>query len=435
MENMSSKKTLKLYGMEWQVFAFFAVVIIASMWLDIVPNQLIGGIAVMFTLGIIFGEIGERIPFWNLYCGGGAILTFIACGFLTYKGWLPAGVVAISKGWMSGYSFLNLFISFLVVGSLLGLDRKILIKSSILYLPAILAGLAGSAIFGILGGIVFGKSPVEIITAYVLPIMGGGAGAGAIPMAQVYQDVTGQDASGYLSFALAILAVGNILSVIFAIILNIIGSIFPKTTGNGQFVKRGKDDSIDEGKKVEPSMDDLAAGIFLTGAFFVLAHLTAKKILPSVFGVAIPNFAYLIIFAALANIFNLIPENLRAGCQRCQQFCSNKMVWIQMAGVGITLINFEEMLSVLSVGNLTIAVLIVFGCVVGSWIFGWLVGFYPVESSITAGLCMANMGGAGDLAVLGAAKRMDLMSYAQISSRIGGAIVLLLGSLIFQFVH
>lgn len=180
-------------------------------------------------------------------------------------------------------------------------------------------------------------------------------------------------------------------------------------------------------------MDDVAAGIFLTAGFFVLATLVAKKILPSIFGVAIPNFAYLIIFAALANVFNLIPENLKAGAQRCQQFCARKMIWIQMAGCGITLINFEEMMGVLSVGNLVIAFLIVLGCVVGTMIFGGLVGFYPVESAITAGLCMANMGGAGDLAVLGAAKRMELMSYAQISSRIGGAIVLLLGSLIFQF--
>ena len=420
-------KKVKLYGMEWQIFAFFAVVILISLWLGIIPNQLVGGIAVMFTLGIIFSELGERIPIWNLHCGGGAILAFI--------GWLPESGIAISKGWMNDYGFLNLFICFLVVGSLLGLDRDMLIKSSVLYIPAIFASLAGAAVFGIFGGAVFGKSPAEILTAYVLPIMGGGAGAGAVPMAQVYHDVTGLDSSGYLSFALAILAVGNIISVAFAVILNVIGMFVPRLTGNGQLVRTGKGGvSVEEKKLVAPTMDDVAAGIFLTAGFFVLAQFVSKKVLPSIFGVAIPNFAYLIIFAALANVFKLIPDNLKSGCQRCQQFCSSKMIWIQMAGCGITLINFNEMLGVLSWSNLTIAFLIVLGCVIGSGIFGALVGFYPVESAITAGLCMAHRGGAGDLAVLGAAKRMDLMSYAQISSRIGGAIVLLLGSLVFQFI-
>uniref|UniRef100_UPI0011316409 2-hydroxycarboxylate transporter family protein n=1 Tax=Salmonella enterica TaxID=28901 RepID=UPI0011316409 len=42
------------------------------------------------------------------------------------------------------------------------------------------------------------------------------------------------------------------------------------------------------------------------------------------------------------------------------------------------------------------------------------------ESSITAGLCMANRGGSGDLEVLSACNRMNLISYAQISSRLGG---------------
>lgn len=430
---MGSNK-FKLYGMDLPVFIFFAAVVLISAWMGIIPNQLIGAVAVLFTLGIILGELGERIPIWNKYCGGGAILAFLVCGLMTFYGVMPEGVIELSKGWMSDYSFLNMFIAFLVVGSLLGLDRNLLIKSSTLFIPAILAGLAGAALLGCLGGLAFGKSPVEILTAYVLPIMGGGAGAGAIPMAQVYSDVTGNDSSGYLSFALAILAVGNIISVIFAVILNAAGTMLPKLSGNGELVRNGKEVDVEEKEKVTVTVDDVAAGIFLTAGFFILSQLVAKKVLPSVFGVAIPNFAYLIIFAALANVLNLIPANLKAGAQKCQQFCAGKLIWIQMVGCGITLIDFNEMLGVLSVANLAITVLIVLGAVLGSGLFGMMVGFFPIESAITAGLCMANMGGAGDLAVLGAAKRMNLMSYAQISSRIGGAIVLLIGSVVFQFI-
>ncbi|SDK89290.1 2-hydroxycarboxylate transporter family protein [Clostridium cochlearium] len=67
----------------------------------------------------------------------------------------------------------------------------------------------------------------------------------------------------------------------------------------------------------------------------------------------------------------------------------------------------------------------------GSGVVGWFVGFYPIETSITAGLCMANRGGSGDIAVLTAADRMDLMSFAQISSRLGGGLMLIIASIIF----
>ncbi len=430
---MDKGNVKKLYGVDLPVFVFFAVIVLVSAYLEIIPNQLIGAVACMFTIGILLGELGERIPIWNTYCGGGAILVFLVCGLMSHFGVLPECVVKNATGWMNEYSFLNLFISFLIVGSLLGLDRKLLIKSSALYLPAIIAGVIGSIIFGALGGILFGKDPVQVVMAYVLPIMGGGAGAGAIPMAQVYADVTGEDPAGYLSFALAILAVGNIVSVAFAAILQTVGILVPKLSGNGELVRNAaKKVETEKKETVNVTMDDLGAGIFLTGGFFILAQLFAKKILPSVAGVSIPNFAYLIIFAALANVFNLIPEHLKAGAQKCQQFCANKLVWIQMVGVGIVMINFSEMLEVLSVANLVIVILIVLGAVLGSAIFGWFVGFFPIESAITAGLCMANMGGAGDLAVLGAAKRMNLISYAQISSRIGGAMILLLSSIVFS---
>ena len=74
----------------------------------------------------------------------------------------------------------------------------------------------------------------------------------------------------------------------------------------------------------------------------------------------------------------------------------------------------------------------VLGAIVGSAAIGRIVGFYPIESAITAGLCMANMGGTGDVAVLSAANRMELMPFAQISSRIGGAFMLILASILLQ---
>ncbi|WP_298848053.1 ABC transporter permease [uncultured Salinicola sp.] len=73
---------------------------------------------------------------------------------------------------------------------------------------------------------------------------------------------------------------------------------------------------------------------------------------------------------------------------------------------------------------------VVAGAAFGAGLVGKLVGFYPIESAITAGLCMANMGGTGDVAVLSAAKRMQLMPFAQISSRLGGALILLISSIV-----
>ena len=72
------------------------------------------------------------------------------------------------------------------------------------------------------------------------------------------------------------------------------------------------------------------------------------------------------------------------------------------------------------------------GAFAGAALVGRLVGFYPFEAGVTAGLCMSNMGGTGDVAVLSAADRMELMPFAQISSRLGGAIILLLASLMLS---
>lgn len=78
---------------------------------------------------------------------------------------------------------------------------------------------------------------------------------------------------------------------------------------------------------------------------------------------------------------------------------------------------------------------VVVGASIGAGLLGRLMGFYFVESSITAGLCMTNMGGTGDVAVLSAAKRMQLMPFARISTSIGGAIIIILCGLLAAHMH
>lgn len=130
------------------------------------------------------------------------------------------------------------------------------------------------------------------------------------------------------------------------------------------------------------------------------------------------------------NIAGVVPERLKAGAKRMQTFFSKHTIWILMAAVGFTT-DVNEIINALSLANILIAFAIVMGAVISIMLLSKKMKFYPVEAAITAGLCMANRGGAGDVAVLGAADRMELMSFAQISSRIGGAMMLILGSVLF----
>ena len=448
------KNVYKLFNLPWYIFAIFAVIVIIATYTGTLPGGMAGCFAFMIVLGTILYEIGEHAPIIRSYLGGGAIVVIFGSALLNYFHLLPTVVGTTADGtkiynFVEGFdlvasintffkptgAFLDFYIAALITGSILGMNRKLLVKAAARYFPAIFGAIIVSFGLTAIVGTVMGFGAIKSVLLIALPIMGGGAGAGAVPMAQVYSDATGQDSAGYLSFCMAILALGNIVAILMAVVMDLIGRAFPKMTGHGELL-RVKNKSLEvESKKPAPAVtvDDIAAAIFICAGFFMLGQLVSKKILPTVFGVAIPNFAYMIIFAALANIFNLIPENLREACRRCQHFCGNKLVWIQMVGMGISAINFSTMFSVASWQNVVIVLMIVIGCCVGSALFGWIVGFFPVESAITAGLCMANMGGAGDLAVLGAAKRMDLMVYAQISSRIGGAIVLLIASILFAF--
>lgn len=433
-ENVTER--VELFGLPIPLFIIMALIVISASMLGALPNNIVGSLAIMFVLGIIFGELGDRIPIWNEYVGGGAILAFIGSAYLVYANIMPEETVETITGFMKDTNFLNLFISVLITGSILSVNRNLLKKALTGYIPAILAGIVGAFIFGILGGLIFGKAPSEVAAQYVLPIMGGGTGAGAIPMSEIFHDVTGKDPAEFLSFAFPILTIANIIAIMCAAILNKLGNKRPELTGNGQLVKGDEFDAKDK-EDLKVTNVEIGAGLVLATVFFVLGNLISKKLLPAiplpvVGEVKIHTFAWMVIFVSIANISNIIPEKLKVGSKKLQKFFSSRFLWVIMIGVGVAHTDLQEIIEALTFSNVIIAGFIVIGAVIGSAIAGYFVGFYPIETSITAGLCMANRGGSGDIAVLGAANRMELISFAQISSRIGGGIMLIIASVVLN---
>lgn len=400
------------------------------------PNFLIM-FSALAVFGLLFGEIGDRIPFWNDFIGGGTILVFfMAAVFGTYK--------LVPENFMSAVdifygdqpvNFLEMFIPALIVGSVLTVDRKTLIKSISGYIPLIIIGVVGASIGGIVVGFIFGKSPIDVMMNYVLPIMGGGTGAGAVPMSQMWASQTGRPASEWFGFAISILSIANVFAIICGALLKKLGEVKSSLTGNGKLlIDNSKEAVKDKEVDVKPELTDTTAAFILTGVLFMVAHILGE--LWAAFAKShnikfeLHRLVFLILLTIFLNIANVVPDKIKAGAKRMQTFFSKHTIWILMAAVGFTT-DVKEIIKAAAPSNVLIALAIVLSAVGLIMLVARKMKFYPVEAAITAGLCMANRGGAGDVAVLGAADRMDLMSFAQISSRIGGAVMLVLGSVLF----
>ncbi len=353
-------------------------------------------------------------------------MIFLVAAYFIYAGIFTQKEIDAISNVMDKSNFLNLFIAVLITGAILSVNRKLLLKSLLGYIPTILAGIVGASLFGIVIGLCFGIPVDRIMMLYVLPIMG------AVPLSEIYHSVTGRSREEYYSTAIAILTIANIFAIIFAALLDMIGKKYTWLSGEGELVRKASFKTEDDEKAGQITHRETAVGMVLSTTCFLLAYVVAKKILPSIGGVSIHYFAWMVLIVAALNASGLCSPEIKAGAKRLSDFFSKQLLWVLMVSVGVCYTDLQEIIDALTFANVVIAAIIVVGAVVGAAIGGWLIGFYPIESSITAGLCMANRGGSGDLEVLSACNRMNLISYAQISSRLGGGIVLVIASIVFS---
>lgn len=411
------------------------MVIIASAYLGVLGTDFASMMALIIAYGIIFFEIGEVLPIWNIYIGGGVLAAFFGTAIVRQLGLVSKAYIEPINEFIGGdqVGFMTFWIIILITGSVLSLNKKVLLKSFAGYLPAILGGLGCAMLFGVLAGLVFGVSPADAIIKYVLPVMGGGNGAGAVPMSEIYEQITGDSAVNYYAFAIIILTIANVMSIVAGGLLNRLGEKKPSLTGDRKTLLRTSNLDVEDEKEITPTFSDMCGALMVIFGCYCVGQLFAGYILPTIAGAPIHEYAYMIFFVVILAATGVIPENIRAGAKRLQKFMNASCAVVLMAGLGFDF-DLKELAQSCTLSNVVIAFCIVLGAIVGSAAVGYLVGFYPIDSAVTAGFCMANRGGNGDVAVLGAAKRMDLMAYAQLSSRLGGGIVLIIASFIFSFI-
>lgn len=426
----------KKYGVPmWLVLAFVGIIYIATFTGMLPDDDMLAIVSIMFSIGFVLYEIGERLPIWKDYIGGGAVLAFFGAAALEYYEILPAKYAEAITFFYDDFGFQTIFISLLITSAVLTVNRKQLIKAFSGYIPAILGGILVAALFGALAAMIVGVDLVDSICYYTLPIMGGGNGSGAIPLSEMWEAVGNGGADAYYSKAFAILNIANNFAILGAVALNAIGEKFPKLSGNGELLKNAADDGLKEEKaeKIEIGLQERAGGLLLTCAVYSVARILSE-IVPDFGVVSIHMYAWMVILCIVLNLSNIIPRTIKEGAKEMSAFFTKPLMCMCMCGIGIAFTDLGEFLAAINFQTMFIAFMIVVGAIIGSGFCGVFFGFNFVEGAMTAGLCMANRGGSGDLQVLSAGKRLNLMSYAQISSRIGGAIILILASIVFGMV-
>ena len=457
-EQTLRKDPFKLFDLPWYIFAIFAVVVLAAAYLGVLPQGMAGCFAFMIVLGTILNEVGERTPIIRSYLGGGAIVIIFGSALLDYFHVLPHLLKTLEDGtkvyanfvkldlvgnistfFKPTGAFLDFYIAALITGSILGMNRKLLVKAAARYFPAIFGGLVLSFALCVGLGAITGFGAVKALLLIALPIMGGGMGAGATPLSKIFESTGTMSAADAISIMTPAVAIGNAISIVMAgIIVKIIKD--KKWNGNGALMQAGSVDPKEleispemQKKRDNVNVINLGIGLLVSCSFFIWGFILAglwKSYVSS--SVTIHAYAWMIITVAICKIFNLIPENIEVACYQWFQFIMKNLTTTLLMGIGLCYLSINTVIETFTLQYLLLCLVTCLGAFFGAAIVGKLVGFYPVESGLTAGLCMANMGGTGDVAVLSAANRMELMPFAQISSRLGGAIILLLGSLLLS---
>lgn len=375
-------------------------------------------IAVLVVGGFTCAEIGRRIP-WLRAVGGSSLVTIFLPSFLVAHQLLPAPLVQSVTTFTKSTNFIYLFITAVVVGSILSMDRRVLIQGfAKIFVPLALGSLAGLLVGGSVGwlvGIGFWRSILYV----VVPVMAGGVGEGAIPLSVGYAEALGIDHGGMLGQILPLVFFGNLVAIICCGALNTLGKRRPDLTGNGR-LQPTADGEADPGHgSIHRDTSAIDVATVAAGGITGIAIYVFGTLIHALVGLPAP--VAMLFLVVIAKLLRAVPASLEEGARVVFRFFVVAVTYPLLFSTAVALTPWHELVEAFHPANLvtivaTVLALIGTGYIVGRWL-----AMYPIETAIV-NACHSGLGGTGDVMILTAAERMELMPFAQVATRIGGAL-------------
>lgn len=376
-------------------------------------------IAVLVLGGFSCAELGRRLPVLRNVGAAAIFATFIPSALVYYK-LLPGPIEKSIVEFTKFTNFLYIYIAAIIVGSILGMDRNVLIKGFLkIFVPLGVGSIAAGAV-GTLVGMLLGLGAYKTFFFIVIPIMAGGVGEGAIPLSIGYSAILGQPQGDFFAQVLPPVMLGSLTAILFSGMLNYVGKKYPQFTGEGRLQPGGDDtlepDSIGAHDEKTSVIDIPAiAGAGLTAIVLYLLGVMLNHL------IGLPAPVAMLFLAVAAKLSSAVSPRLQSGGLIVYRFVQIGMTYPLLFAIGVSLTPWAKLMSAFTIPNLITIVATVFTLMVTGAFVGRLMGMYPIETAIV-NACHSGQGGTGDVAILTAADRMQLMPFAQIATRIGGAI-------------
>jgi malate:Na+ symporter len=418
---------ISIGGIPLTIYVILGALIAGFHFTGKITNELMMIVAIMAFFGATCGEVGKRLPFFK-HVGGGVILATFVPSYLIYKGMLPSDLISGVQEFTEQSKFIYVFIAAVIVGSILGMNRKVLIAGFFkIFIPlgvgSIVAGLVGT-LTGTLLGIGWQKTLFYI----VVPIMAGGVGEGAIPLSIGYAEVTGESQGNIFAEVLPVVMLGSLTAIFLSAALSYLGKKKPHLTGEGQLTISGDADVLNAGKERTHLMYDPQAAV-AGGMIAVTLYLTGV-FCHAMFGLPAP--VAMLFLAVLVKLLQAVPTRIEDGAHMVYKFFYVGVTYPLLFAIGVSMTPWDKLVAAFNAPYLITIFMTVTSLIATGFFMGKRLGMYPIETAIV-NACHSGQGGTGDVAILTAANRMVLMPFAQIATRIGGAITVTVAIVVFSY--